>query len=713
MAAKNRNEETGVILKIQRQTGCLLLIIGAAMLAFVLTDLFKSGPSAFNQTQNVIGEIAGDKIDYNDFMAKVDERRDLYITNDPNRIPDDKSLREEAWNILVNERIVKSQHDELGLTLSAEEFSDVTVGNNPHQRIVNAFQNPETNTYDRNRFIQFLESDIQEDDQLRKRWLLFFEEPIKEEIVAQKYDKYVKSGVYYTTLDAKAMMSEDDEISAQAVGLPYTQIADSTITFNDKELRRFIADHPDKFEQQASRSIKFVVVNIFPSSEDSANVRKWAYDYVDRFKKAKDDSTFVNIHRSETPFDPAYKPRGTFASDVEDAIFAADSGTVIGPIYQEGVWSLYKIADVSEDSIARKRARHIHIPVMGATDQDTAKALADARAKLAEIRSGETTWEEASRSNLDGTGRNGGDLGWLPKEGMVFKVSEELRDKIFANANGSVFISQERDGAHIVEVTSNESSKTVQVAVLNRTITPGNETDRAAEREAAEIQYQVEQGKDFNEVVENAGYTVREGTKIREDNQVVPGIQEPTTIVRWLYEDDTRTGDVSDVLDLNDRYVVAQCTEILEEGTMELENVRDAATIEYLKDKKGEILSEQIAAAQAKASDLESLASALNTAVRPIPVLSFTSSSIPGTGVDPELVGVMFGLNEQEMSEPVAGNTGVYVLQVTGSIPKGDDIDPEAIRVQKFGEFMGTVDAKILEALQNAAEIKDKRYKYF
>jgi len=73
----------------------------------------------------------------------------------------------------------------------------------------------------------------------------------------------------------------------------------------------------------------------------------------------------------------------------------------------------------------------------------------------------------------------------------------------------------------------------------------------------------------------------------------------------------------------------------------------------------------------------------------------------------------MFGLNEQEMSEPVAGNTGVYVLQVTGSIPKGDDIDPEAIRVQKFGEFMGTVDAKILEALQNAAEIKDKRYKYF
>lgn len=313
MAAKNRNEETGVILKIQRQTGCLLLIIGAAMLAFVLTDLFKSGPSAFNQTQNVIGEIAGDKIDYNDFMAKVDERRDLYITNDPNRIPDDKSLREEAWNILVNERIVKSQHDELGLTLSAEEFSDVTVGNNPHQRIVNAFQNPETNTYDRNRFIQFLESDIQEDDQLRKRWLLFFEEPIKEEIVAQKYDKYVKSGVYYTTLDAKAMMSEDDEISAQAVGLPYTQIADSTITFNDKELRRFIADHPDKFEQQASRSIKFVVVNIFPSSEDSANVRKWAYDYVDRFKKAKDDSTFVNIHRSETPFDPAYKPRGTCA----------------------------------------------------------------------------------------------------------------------------------------------------------------------------------------------------------------------------------------------------------------------------------------------------------------------------------------------------------------------------------------------------------------
>lgn len=713
MAAKNRNEETGVILKIQRQTGCLLLIIGAAMLAFVLTDLFKSGPSAFNQTQNVIGEIAGDKIDYNEFLAKVDERRDLYITNDPNRVPDDNALRDEAWNLLINEKIVKSQHDALGIKVSAEEFTDVTVGNNPHQRIVNAFQNPETNTFDRNRFIQFLESDIQEDDNIRKRWLLFFEEPIKEEIVAQKYDKYVKSGVYFTTLDAKAELNEGKEISAKAVGLPYTQIADSTINYSDTDLKKYISKRPEKFEQQASRSINFVVVNIFPSSQDSANVRKWAYEYVDRFKKAKDDSTFVNIHRSETQFDPAYKPRGTFSLDVENALFAADSGTVIGPIYQEGVWSLYKIADVGEDSIARKRARHIHIPVMGATEEDSAKALSDARAKLAKIRSGETTWEEESRSNLDGTGRNGGDLGWLPKEGSVFKVSDKLRDKIFANAKGSVFISQERDGAHIVEVTSGESLKTVQVAVLNRTITPGNETDRSAEREAAEIQYQAEQGNDFNEVVEDAGYTVREGTKIREDNQVVPGIQDPTAIVRWLYEDETKVGDVSDVLDLNDRYVVAQVTEILKEGTMKLEFVRDLATAEYLKDKKGDILKEQISAAKEKTNNMEDLATELNTAVRPIPVQSFQSTSIPGLGVDPKIVGILFGLNEQEISDPVKGNTGVYVLQVNGEIPREGLPEPNAVKIQKMSEFMGTVDTKVLEALQESADIEDKRYKYF
>ena len=38
MSDKYNNEEESLLQKIQNKSGCLLLVIGAAMLAFVLTD---------------------------------------------------------------------------------------------------------------------------------------------------------------------------------------------------------------------------------------------------------------------------------------------------------------------------------------------------------------------------------------------------------------------------------------------------------------------------------------------------------------------------------------------------------------------------------------------------------------------------------------------------------------------------------------------------
>jgi len=712
MAAKNRNEETGVILKIQRRTGCLFLIIGAAMLAFVLTDLFKSGPSAFNRSQNVVGEIAGEQIDYALFQSKVDERRELYVANDPNRVPDEASLREEAWNSMINDMVVKKEHEKLGLFVSADEFSDVTVGNMPHPRIVQSFTNQETGQFDKTRFIQFLESDIQDDEDLRKRWLLFFEEPIKEELIGAKYDKYIKSGVYVTKLDAETEIDNQREISASVVGVSYSSIADSTIDVSDNALSKYISSHSEDFQQEASKSIKFVVVNVLPSSEDTARVKKWADDYVERFKKAKNDSTFVNIHRSETPFNPEFRSRGNFDESVEEILFTSDSGAVVGPIYKDGVYSLYKISGIGQDSIASKRARHILIPVLGSELSDTTEAIAKANTLMREIRSGAKTFEDEASANLDGSGARGGDLGYVREEGFS-RVSDKLRKAVFARPKGSMFVQKAEDGVHIVEVTSDRSLKSIQVAVLNRTVTPGNETDREAERLAAEIQYQCEQGTAFEDAVEAKGLTVREATAVSEQSKVIPGIQSPTTVIRWLFEEDTKVGTTSDVLDLNDRYIVAQCTEVRKKGTMALEQARDFALIQYLKAEKAKNLTKQIEDAQAGGGDLNAIAEKLNTVVRTIPAQSFNGVNVTGIGVDAEVLGTLFGLEEGVLSKPVVGSGGVYLLQVNGQIERNEvpPIDGEKMRLKQ--ELDGRVDSKVYDALQDAGDIKDNRYKFF
>lgn len=710
--AKNRNEETGVILKIQRRTGCLFLIIGAAMLAFVLTDLFKSGPSAFSNTQNSVGEIAGEKIDYARFQGEIDKRRNLYATNDPTRVPDDATLREEAWNSMINDLIVKKEHDALGLKVSADEFSDVTVGNMPHPRIVQSFTNQETGQFDKPRFIQFLESDIQDDEDLKNRWLLFFEEPIKDELIGAKYDKYIKSGLYVTKLDVQQGLDEMEEISAEFVGATYSSIADSTINVTDNSLSKFLSSHSDDYQQESSKSIKFVVVNVLPSSEDSARVKDWADGYVDRFKNSKDDSIFVKVHRSETPFNPQFMSRGNFDPSIEDQLFDSDSGAVIGPVYGEGVYSLYRISGISQDSIASKRARHILIPVLGSELADTTEALSKAKTLLSEIRSGEKTFEDESKGNLDGSGSREGDLGWIREEGFS-RVASDLRDEIFNRSKGSIFVKKAEDGIHIVEVMSDKSSKTVQVAVLNRTITPGNKTDREAERLAAEIQYQCEQGTAFDEAVEAKKLTVREANAISEESKVVPGIQSPITLIRWLYESSTKVGSTSDVLDLNDRYVVAQCTEVREEGTMTLEQVRGYVEIDYLKSEKAKILAKQMKDALAGGSDFQKVAESLSSVVRTIPVQSFNQSSVSGIGVDPVVLGTLFGLNEGETSDIVEGENGVYVMKVTGKIDSDLPSSQEEMATRLTSDLSSQADGKVFEALQKSGDIVDSRYKFF
>jgi peptidyl-prolyl cis-trans isomerase D len=713
MAARDKTEETGVIQKIQRQTGCLLLIIGAAMLAFVLTDLFKSGPSAFSGSQNLVGEIAGEDIDINEFQSRVEERRNLYLANNPEATPDEETLREEAWNMLINDKIIKREHAKLGLVVSPDEFEDVTVGNQTHPRIVQAFQNPETGQYDKARFIQFLEVDIQDDEDLKQRWLLFFEDPIKEEIVGSKYDKLVKSGLYTTTLDAQNAFDENTlTISAAGVGLPYAGISDSTIKVTDKALKSYMNSHRDEFQQDASRALQFTIINVIPSSDDSARVKKWAMDYVDRFKAAKDDSSFVAVHRSQTPFNPEFVGRGSFDKEVEEQLFSADSGTVIGPVYANGVYSLYKLAGISQDSIASIRARHILVPILGSTLADTAEAMANANKLLSEIRSGAKKFEDETVNNFDGSGNKGGDLGWIKEEGFS-RVSDDLRKEIFRRGQGSMFVFKSVNGIHIVDVTSGRSSKTIQVAVLDRVITPGNETDREAERLAAEIQYQLNNGADFAEEVEKRGLTVREAGKVMVEDQTIPGIQNPSLIMRWLFEEGTKKGDISEVYDINDKYIIAQCTKVMQEGLMDLEDGREFVTASYVNDEKSKILIKEMESAMSKAKNVEDLATALSTSVRPIPAQTFASSSVAGIGIEPKVLGTLFGLEESKFSKPIKGASGVYVVMVNGKVPSEATFDAKVEKERVTSQIVLSADGRILDALQKAANIKDNRYKFF
>lgn len=709
--AKNKNEETGIILKIQKQTGCLLIVIGAAMLAFVLTDLLKSGPSVFSGSQNVIGEIAGDKIAYEDFSRKVDELKQFYI-QDLGGNGEDEQFRDMAWNQLIVDKIEKKEHRILGIEVGSEEFKDLTTGLHPDESIIQAFQDQETKQFNRNQLINFLEVQMQEDERKYRVWFNYYEVPLRERIEREKYNKLVKSGMYVTKLDAKANFDREHlEVGAVSVGLPYSTISDSTISYTDSDLQAYIKKNSKKYQQLASRDIDFVVINVFPDASDTLRTKEWAEEAVVKFKATKKDSIFIRSNRSIIPYDGTYKRRGSFPPDVEDLLFAADTGAVIGPIYENGAYSLYKVNGIDSDSLSTMRARHILLPLTDASNE--ADGLAKARTMMAQVRSGAKSFDESAQNNYDGTGANKGDLGWISEEGSS-NVPEDVLKEIFKRNAGDWFVAASTRGYHIVNITQGKTNKIIRVAVASQKIVPGNKADQIASRKAADIQYQANENDDFMAVVEEKDQRVREGTKITIDNPVIPGVSNTREIVRWLYDSKTEVGSISDVIDMQDRYVVAKVRAIREDGTAKLDDIRELVISHFVQSEKGDILGKQLEEALVGSQDAEAVAKKLNTVVQQIPALTMFAPQLTGLGTEPVIQGTIFGLPEGKYSKPMKGETGVYVVWNLGRVSTIDiPFVEEEAKALLSTQTEQIADALVIEALKSKGVIVDNRYRFY
>ena len=356
MSDKYNQEEPSTLQKIQNQTGCLFLVIGVAMLAFVLTDLLSSGSSIFGSNENSVGSIGDENVSYEEFNQTYEGLKFQIQQNNPGFQFNEAlsaQYRQQAWNILVENKTLKPQFDKIGIQVSAAELEDLTIGANTHPQIQQSFRNPETNQFEKNRLLRFLKEDINNNEAARQSWISF-QNQFTDGLISEKYNALVISSFYTTSLEAN---TNNDELNrsrnVSLVAVPYNQKADSTITVSDNEILAYAKAHRSEFEQEASRSIEYVKLNVVPSKKDTADMLKWASDAADRFRQATDDSTFVSIMNSQTPFDPTYRGRGTFARDVEDSLFSVPVGTVIGPLEKSGVYTLFKVTGIGSDSTGK------------------------------------------------------------------------------------------------------------------------------------------------------------------------------------------------------------------------------------------------------------------------------------------------------------------------------------------------------------------------
>ncbi|MBT6234670.1 MAG: hypothetical protein HOI49_01080 [Bacteroidetes bacterium] len=711
MSDKYNKEEPSLLQKIQNKTGCLFLIIGLGLLAFLLPEIFGAKGDLFSSNQNSVGTIGGESVSYEEFDNTYNGLIQQLQANNPGMPIDDNitsQYRSQAWNMLLEKKTIEPQYAELGLAVSAAELEDLTVGANTHPQIQQSFRSPETNQFDKQRLVQFLKQDINQNPEAMESWLTF-QDQFTNGLVAQKYQDLVMSSFYTTSLEARVKGKETDQtVNASVVSLPYNQVSDSAITITDSEILAYAREHKAKYKRKASRNIDYIKLNVVPSAEDATAMMEWANETAEKFATSKDDSAFVSIMGSETPFNPNFQARGSFDPAIESKIFSAETNKVVGPFEKDGVYSVFKVLAFGTDSLRSVKGSHIQFSVQGA---DTAAAESEAREVLAKIKSGETTFEaEASRRNYDASRATGGDMGWVREEGRAYP--ERLVKRLMSSGLNNYVITRSSRGVHIAKATSGVSIKTVKVAIVDQAIFPSSTTDGQYYSKAGEFLGKANSDKPFVEVAESMGLNKLIASDLTEENHNVPGIEKSNKIAKWLFDSETEEGDVSQIIDVDGSYIVAKVSKVTEEGIPAAEDLRSEIEGILKNKKKAEQLVPKLETALASANTAEELSKATNAVITPVPAASFNTGNLPYIGRDLDIIGTIAGTPAGKKSGVIEGKTGVSVVYVNNA-NKYTPADLEAARAQLQAENEQTAQGTVRSALTKKAEVKNQLYRFF
>ncbi len=701
-----------VIGKIRKHSVLLIVVIGVALAAFVLGDLFQGGGS--RPVVN-IATIGGDDIGIAEFNRRFEENAEAMRQQRQNERLSQEELfmaRENTWNQILQEVILGKEYKRLGLTVTPEELFDRIQGPRPHQWIISNFSNPETGEYDRNLVLNYLQNLDNMPLASKQQWLQF-ERAIKDDILNTKYNNLITKAYYTPTALARAgWVDRNHKADFELVGVRFASIDDELVTVTDSDYRKFYEENKHLYERQASRDIEYVVFDILPSVEDQRQGQGFVESLVEEFTNTQNIAGFVNAN-SDTRYFDEWLGLGEVPVSIEEAMFNAEPGFVYGPWFEDGAYKLARLVDVTfrPDSL---KASHVLIAYQGAmrSQQTRSKAeaerIADSILTVIQRRPAQLTQIAASMSDDGSAAQNSGDLGWFA-DGMMVPQFNEF---VVENNIGTVGKVETDFGFHIVQVTGKKTpQKKVKLAVISHEVTPSSQTFQNVFAKASRFATETRTRVKFDEVVEREGLAKRLAPNLTEMTNNIPGIQNPRQVVRWAFEKGTRVNDVSTIFDMDDKYVIAVLTQKWEKGIPPLDAMKDVIEAQVINAKKGEYIAGRM---KANLNDLNALAAEFNVTVEQLSQQSFDSRSIPNFGMENKLIGTMFGLEPGQVGGPVTGNTATFAVKMTEMTKAEDTGNYDNIKRDTRNLFSNSVrNNSAFRALEKLTKIEDNRLMFY
>lgn len=698
---------------IRKHSGLLIGIVGAAMLLFVLGGALESSTVFFNGPNTEVGEINGKMISYQDFETKVAQ---LEANSNGNLTEQQKQqMRDQVWNDMLRSEIMGSEYSALGLRVSDEELMYIIKNDGNNASLRQYFTDPQTGQIVQNyanpdgslngeQVVQYLKQVVyaegENSAEALSSWNNFQENYLRKPALDEKYKNLIAKGVYFTDADIeRSELDNQRTISFAYISAFYNDIADEDVEVSDSDLKAYYNAHKaePQFEQKdLTSTINFVEFFVNASEEDKAALKEELASYEEGFKNAESDTLFIN-ENADTPFNIKWYSEGMFPVEMDSSIANGNIGDMFGPFLNANRFELVKVLDskMGPDSVM---ASHILLPVENNKEQvaatmDSLKSVIEAEDNFAAL--------ATEYSKDPGSATKGGDLGWFTEGQMV----PTFNDACFNGKTGDLVVVESQFGLHLINITDQTApKKKVKVGIVDNTIEASQTTYEMAYNEASTFAITNDNAEKFLASSENMERL--EAPNLRPTDLTILGRSNSRQIVRWAFE--SEVGEVSQPFESENAFIVALVTEVKDKGILPLEMVEDLVRTEVLKEKKAELLSEQLTG-----SEFKQIAEKAQRPIEQTQGITFSAFSIPGLGNEPKLIGEAFTLENGEFSKPIKGERGVYVIQVI------EKITPEAVTINE-GSRLGMISSfdsragfEPFNAMKSNSNIEDNRYTFF
>lgn len=689
-----------VIGKIRERSGLLLVIIGGALAAFILTDLF-SGRTG--QDEQVLGVVGGEEIALREFERRVGDELDAYRNAGDNVTGQmTEQVRTSVWQQMVMERVMMARVEDAGFALTKGEYDDIRFGENilPDLKGQRNFQGPDGQP-DRDALRTYF-TNVQLNAPV---YYSIQKQRITENRLYAKYANLVKNTVFVNSAQArKEHRVKNEKSSFNFVALRYDSEPDSLYPVSEEDLKEFYKANRDlvKYKQKPSRQFEYALFPVAATDEDREAVRVELASMKEDFRDAESDSLFVVANSGTRTFAKVPYTEGTADRVTDSLIVNAEVGSVIGPYADGDTWKLVKVLELAD--VEEARVRHILLSTQEGKDEAEQSRRADS--VLAVVKRDKSKFEElvTALSDDPGSKSTGGVYEWFDRTRMV----PEFTKASFDEKVGAITIAKTNYGFHVVEVLGQRNRSERRIASIDLEVRPSPATFKEVYKEANEFSLRYKGSvEEFRSGAEDRSVAVNTVEELRPDQRTVAGLDEAAAIISWVNRADL--GDVSEPLDAGDNYAVAILTGIREEGAPELEDVRDLFTQEVIKRKK----ADAFAAKMANKTDLNALATELGVSVQTANDLAMSTFSIPGGYSEYEVIGQVMALNAGQTSVPLKGESAVYVVNVTGVKPAPEEADLSAERNTLLDRLRSRSENGVFNALREVAGVKDDRSLYY